>query len=204
MEALVIGIILGIAIAVAIGEYWGRSKHIGRNWSILFLLSGGFVAGLVVIALSPSAKSAPTIGTRAHKNWGYICIILGIFGIFTLNPISIFLISLGIYLTKLEKGEIVNNNPKFYFDFDLNLNKTYKIRNETYNEKDFDKLIELKNKNIITEEEYNQKIAILNKRKAKKEFLESDTYKTLKSLRDKGLLSREEFDSKVNNNYENF
>lgn len=107
--AFIFGILLGLGIVFAIAEFWGRTKHIGRTWSILFLLSG-IAIGLIVIALSPSAKQPPPKGSKAHFIWGIICIIFGIIILATtFTPVFIVL---GVYLIQLSKGKIVNHNPR--------------------------------------------------------------------------------------------
>ena len=117
-----------------ISEIFGRAKHIGRWWTF-FLLIGGFLPGLVALLFSPSAKKEPTKGGNKYKIWGIIILILGI-----LNMIPFFvtsgkqgytfvaLIILGFYLIQLSKGEIINKNPKYYFD---KLNSSFPPQTET-------------------------------------------------------------------------
>lgn len=111
-----IGILFALGIILCIAELWGRSKHIGRVWSILFLISGGIIAGVLVILLSSSAKNPPPKGGKAHLIWGVICIVLGLVGLVGLSPASLFFIILGCYLIALSNGSIKNDDPKYYFE----------------------------------------------------------------------------------------
>lgn len=58
-------------------------------------------------------------------------------------------------------------------------------------------LTDLKNKGILTELEYYEKVANIKTKKAQQGILNSTEYKQLKSLLDSGILTKEEFDSKV-------
>ena len=55
----------------------------------------------------------------------------------------------------------------------------------------------LKEKGILTSEEYNQKVEKLEAEKAEQELKNSTEYKQLKSLLDSGVLTKEEFESKI-------
>ena len=107
-------VLICLILFYAISEFFGRSKHIGRNWSFA-LLATSFLFGIIAIIASPSAKEKPTDGNQNHKIFGWIFIILGILSLFALNPLSIGFIVLGLYLIELSKGNIENKNPKFYF-----------------------------------------------------------------------------------------
>ncbi len=58
-------------------------------------------------------------------------------------------------------------------------------------------LSELKQKGILTDEEYTQKVSKLNSEKIEKELKNSIEYKQLKSLLDSGILTKEEFEKKI-------
>lgn len=128
----VFGIILGLGIIIAITEYWGRTKHIGRFWSILLLL-GNLIVGLIAIAVSPSTDKPVTKGNNGHIAFGIISLIVSaimvIIGItFMVDGqgynrekfeagrgyffMGIGLIFLGIYLIQLFYGKIENKNPR--------------------------------------------------------------------------------------------
>lgn len=56
----------------------------------------------------------------------------------------------------------------------------------------------LKEKGILTNEEYNQKVEKLKVEKAEQDLKNSTEYKQLKSLLDSGVLTKEEFENKIN------
>lgn len=59
-------------------------------------------------------------------------------------------------------------------------------------------LIELKEKGIITEEEFNSKVEKIESQKTEFDIKNSTEYKQLKNLFDSGILTKEEFESKIN------
>ena len=58
-------------------------------------------------------------------------------------------------------------------------------------------LKDLKEKGILTNEEYNQKVEKIEAEKAEQDLKNSTEYKQLKSLLDSGVLTKEEFESKI-------
>ena len=58
-------------------------------------------------------------------------------------------------------------------------------------------LKDLKEKGILTNEEYNQKVEKIEAEKAEQDLKNSTEYKQLKSLFDSGVLTKEEFESKI-------
>lgn len=58
-------------------------------------------------------------------------------------------------------------------------------------------LTELKNKGIITEEVYNEKISKIDEKISKEDILETKEYKQLKRLFDSGIFTKEEFENKI-------
>lgn len=58
-------------------------------------------------------------------------------------------------------------------------------------------LKDLKEKGILTNEEYNQKVEKLEAEKAEQDLKNSTEYRQLKSLLDLGVLTKEEFESKI-------
>ena len=58
-------------------------------------------------------------------------------------------------------------------------------------------LKDLKEKGILTSEEYNQKVEKIEAEKAEQDLKNSTEYKQLKSLFDSGVLTKEEFESKI-------
>ena len=61
----------------------------------------------------------------------------------------------------------------------------------------FHNLSDLKQKGILTDEEYSQKVSKINADKNEQELKNSVEYKQLKSLLDSGVLTKEEFESKI-------
>lgn len=59
-------------------------------------------------------------------------------------------------------------------------------------------LKDLKEKGILSEEEYKQKTKKLESEKAEQDLKNSTEYKQLKSLLDSGVLTKDEFESKIN------
>ena len=59
-------------------------------------------------------------------------------------------------------------------------------------------LKDLKEKGILTNEEYNQKVEKLKVEKAEQDLKNSTEYRQLKSLLDSGVLTKEEFENKIN------
>ena len=122
MGVLIWGVISAI-IFFSIAELFGRGKHIGRWWAFL-LLWNFIIPGIVAIIFSPGAKKQPTKGTKIHVITGWVVALASIgmipqiisgnhmaSGIFGAH------ISIGIYLIQLGKGRIINNNPKYYFEW---------------------------------------------------------------------------------------
>ena len=58
-------------------------------------------------------------------------------------------------------------------------------------------LTELRDKGILTDVEYYEKVAKIKTEKAQQEIQNSSEYNQLKSLRDSGILSKEEFENKI-------
>ncbi len=58
-------------------------------------------------------------------------------------------------------------------------------------------MVELKQKGILTEEEYKTKIGKIEAEKIEQDLKNSKEYQQLKSLYDSGILTKEEFDNKV-------
>ena len=58
-------------------------------------------------------------------------------------------------------------------------------------------LKDLKQKGILTDEEYSQKVEKLEAEKVEQDIKNSTEYKQLKSLLDSGVLTKEEFENKV-------
>lgn len=90
---------------------------------------------------------------------------------------------LGILLVLIYNSNIENNTIE---------RKTEKKLDSTISS-----LTELKDKGILTEEEYNTKVDKIEAEKIEQNLKNSLEYKQLKSLFDDGVLTKEEFDSKI-------
>jgi hypothetical protein len=86
-----------------------------------------------------------------------------------------------------------------YYNYKVKNNPAIlKERNaKTKLETSINNLTDLRNKEILTDEEYNQKVATIKTEKAQQDIQNSKEYKQLKSLRDSGILTNEEFESKI-------
>lgn len=197
-ESLIPAIVL-VIIALLCAEFIGRSKHIGRKYTFFMML--GIIPGIVAISSSPSAKNQPTKGSGIHV---FFAIILGI-GCFStfysnidnLNIIISFVgLSLGsssLYLLELSKGQIINYSPKFYFD----KKSEFKSINIDKPNNTIENLTHLKEKGILTTEEYNSKIEKVKAEITEQDLKNSTEYKQLNSLLDTGILTKDEFDKKI-------
>jgi len=135
-------------ISIPVGEYFGRSKHIGKWWTVV-LMTCGIVPGLIALVTSPKASSQPTKG-KGYLISGWISMFfLGVgsiilafivfenyksnhntipnfvtqqFGLKLIFGIWFFII--GIYLDRLGSGKIMNNNPKYYFNNHNSINQS--------------------------------------------------------------------------------
>jgi hypothetical protein len=166
--ATILTLIIIVFLFFLISEFFGRRKHIGRWWTFILLI-GGFVFGIIALIFSPSANSKPTKGNRLHIISGFISLILlGIIGMIPFlyrlfNGIkvngsigfSISFILLGVYLLELGRGRIVNKKPKYYF---LKKEMTTSNLDVISFEKQKEILIDLKNNNILSDEEYRSKL----------------------------------------------
>ena len=144
----------------AISELFGRAKHIGRWWTF-FLLAFGFIPGSIALFNSPSAMEKPTEGSKSHKIWAWIFLIFGLINLFSFFKSShiageifpVFLVT-SFYLFELSGGNIINNNPKYYFGKKSNKNKiSLNNQEEIKSFRDFISITEsaVKNENILNE-----------------------------------------------------
>jgi hypothetical protein len=125
---MILTLLLGALFALVffvIAELFGRSRHIGRWWTFFLLWGGMIIPGVIALLLSPSARKEPFKGNSLLEMLG---IVLSVVGIITLGmtlaswneidhifvniPIQILVV--GFYLITLGKGNVINNNPKFY------------------------------------------------------------------------------------------
>jgi hypothetical protein len=213
MSELLIIAFVGITISFLIAEFFGRSKHIGRWWTFFLLLSG-LIPGIIALIVSPSAKDKPTKGGKSYNIWAWICLVFGIGNTITLigsegqtGQLFFAFFILSYYLFELSKGEVINKEPKYYFD-NLKINSsTYSARPNIHNsnssgnlKSNYDdtkaNLKKLKNSGLLTQFEYLNKLKIIEGEKGKN-ILKSDAYLKLKQLYDSGALDTAEFYSKL-------
>lgn len=187
-------------VALLSAEFIGRSKHIGGFYSFFMML--GIIPGIVGLFFSPSAKREPT---KQNKIYLVLSLFLLISGIITFaensNKITyiilfviISLIVSAYYCFQLSKGSIINEEPKFYFDNSIERiieHERKNIKNSISN------LSNLKNKGIITEEEFKRKVEKLRNAKNEQDVKNSAEYKQLKNLYEIGVLTKGEFENKV-------
>ena len=191
--------IILIIVALACAEFIGRSKHIGFWFTFLMML--GIIPGIIGLITSPSVNEKPI---KSSKSKDYIAIFIWWIGVFYLGfnfayekgswiiiIISISIFSTAHYFHKLSQGEVYNETPKFYFGD----NKV--IKQEIKPTSKIESLNNLKEKGILTEEEYMEKAKIVNQEIAEKKLKETEEYKQLQNLLNSQLLTQEEFDNKI-------
>ena len=97
---------------------------------------------------------------------------------------------LGILIVLAYNNFIENNSVEKIAEI-KNENKINTLNSQVESLKD------LKEKGILTNEEYNQKVEKIEAEKAEQDLKNSTEYKQLKSLLDSGVLTKEEFESKI-------
>lgn len=212
---IAIAIIFTLIISWVIAEFFGRAKHIGFGWTLALTATTAFIGGIIAVAASPSAKKEPTKGGKNYKIAAWVCFVFGGLNLIAINPMVITFFVLGAYLLELSKGEIVNNNPKFYFS----RGKTKKNQNSSPSAESHQnsnpqnpsdslksgrriqqKIADLKNlydKGILSAEEFEVKIKELEKAQLESRVRSSPEYRQLKTFYDEGFLSSNEFFEKV-------
>lgn len=198
-ESLIPFIVIS-TIAFLCAEFIGRGKHIGRGFSFFMML--GLIPGIIGLLFSPSAKKEPTKANSIYSVLGIFMLIVGLFGFYNsinnLTFVNFFallsFLATAFYCFELSKGNVVNKQPKYYFQ---NMQEREIIETKTKLDSTIDNLKDLKQKGILTEEEYLQKVGKLEAEKTEQDLKNSTEYKQLKSLLDSGVLTKDEFESKV-------
>ena len=108
---IIIAISICLIIFYLIAEFIGRTKHIGRWWTFA-LLTSNLIIGIIALIVSPSSNHTHTKGTKAHKIWAWIAVILGFINIVRFNPFGIGFIVVGAYLYQISENEIINKLPR--------------------------------------------------------------------------------------------
>ena len=189
-----------VIIALLFAEFIGRKKHIGRYYSFFMML--GLIPGIIGLIFSPSVKKEPTKANSIYTVLGVFLILAGIFGVFqdinNLTFIQIFvsisLIISAVYCFELSKGSIFNKEPKFYLNNAVE-RKVEQLKSNLDNS--IANLTELKNKGILTDEEYKTKVDKIETEKEEQNLKNSIEYRQLKSLLDNEILTKEEFEGKI-------
>ncbi len=207
-------IVLGLAFLVA--EFIGRSRHIGFWWTFFTMFA--IIPGLIAVATSPSAKNEPIKKSRVYFYWGLLIGIPLIYYCYNISNSSlsfgapqffvmISLSSSNFYLYILAEKEVINSNPKYYFDT-INSDRTTETKSSFHNDistineikttkklnfEEFIKDLESLNKSgYLTDSELNEKLNNI------KNIEKSDSYKRLKNLYENGILTKDEFIRKTN------
>lgn len=187
-----------VLISLACAEFIGRMKHIGFNYTLFMMI--GIIPGIIALIFSPSAKNKPTKPNNIYFVFGVIFAILSIYQLYSIQGINtvpftfMFLISLAttsFYFFDLGYGKVINTYPKFYFgtkDF---------VKEEIKSVSNFDSLSNLKEKGILTQEEFDKKTKILNQEILENKIKESLEYQQLNDLFELGVLTKEELEIKV-------
>ena len=192
--------IIVVVIALLSAEFVGRSKHIGRGYSFFMML--GLIPGIIGLIFSPSAKKEPTKANLLYSVFGVFLVLAGLYGFYqgidNFSFINFFALlsyfSSAFYCFELSKGNVLNKEPKYYFE---GTNERKDTETKMKLESTVSNLADLKEKGILTNEEYNQKVEKLEVEKAEQDLKNSTEYKQLKSLLDSGVLTKEEFESKI-------
>lgn len=138
----------------------------------------------VIIGIIIAFFSTKTIFEMYNEESG-----AGLFGAFSgyiiLMAIAIWLIYSG---SKDEITKVKNVNLE---------NDTNSVKNYDKNRTDIANLKDLKEKGILTEEEFKSKVEKIEAEKTEQNLKNSTEYKQLKSLFESGVLTKEEFESKI-------
>jgi hypothetical protein len=138
----------------------------------------------VIIGIIIAFFSTKTIFEMYNEESG-----AGLFGAFSgyiiFMAIAIWLIYSG---SKDEVTKVKNVNLE---------NDTNSAKNYDKNRTDIANLKDLKEKDLLTDEEYNKKVSKIEQEKKEENLKNSQEYKQLKSLLDSGILTKDEFDDKL-------
>jgi len=210
-EIIIIAIAVTLLISWAIAEFFGRAKHIGFGWTFALTATTAFIGGIIALLVSPSAKDEPTKGGQGHVMGAAVCFVFGALNIVMLNPLALGFFVLGAYFLKLSKGGVINDNPKYVLknlgiqpvsgktspvEASENKENNKKKKATTFQEIR-EQLIFLKEKGLLSEMEYFEKLAIIKDSHIQSKIEKTKEYKQLKNLQEEGILTSAEFDSKI-------
>ena len=114
----IILLIINAIIAILIGHFIGKKRHIGFWWSVLICLGTSVLLGVIITLFSPKLESSPHKPTKFKMITGIILIIFSLLGFLayfepnrnnnqnvdTFSSGFIFL-TIGLYLYHLSKQE---------------------------------------------------------------------------------------------------
>jgi hypothetical protein len=211
---VIITLLYGL-ICFAIGEFFGRAKHIGRWWTMFLFWSAPIpLIGLLALLLSPSAKGFHEVRDKTLftiLGVVFFFLALGSLGsVFSSYNVLrhfgwIFLIASfthGLYFVNLGLGNVRNENPKFYFSVKTSSDNS-ETKRKYQNQQNLEELLQ---KGQITEDEYilfkkrQEEIEEKNREKERQQKIKDDNrraLKQLKSLRESGILTEDEYRDKV-------
>jgi len=209
-----IALVITLLLAWAIAEFFGSAKHIGFGWTFVLSASTMFIGGIIALIASPSAKEEPTSGGKNYQIGAWVCFVFGVGNVIMYNPLAIGFLSLGTYLYKLSNGEIVNDNPKFYLGTLENLNTNRSERSNAFNNRNSSSgakkngnlaslkqkreyLQSLYDKGLLDHKEFIDKTTKLKEDELEETVKRSSEFRQLKALLSSGVLTKDEFDQKI-------
>lgn len=163
-------------ISFVIAEFFGRAKHIGFWWS--FFLSFSIIPGILAVILSPNANKEHTKGGYDHWTYFIIFLLVFLFHLGSLADTGLSRMDLAdfvipfneliivLYLYNLARGNVFNENPKFYFG-SSNDNKAISVRVKPTAKKN--------NKHLYFIEKNNEQIGPLTYEQLKLENINKET-----------------------------
>jgi Ca2+/Na+ antiporter len=195
-----------ITVALLSAEFIGSRKHIGRAFSFFMML--GIIPGIIGLLFSPSAKTEPTKANPIYLIIGVFLLLSGTLTFYQMVTNDFYFINLFVFISfymsafysfELSKGNVRNDNHNNYFDRTIQERNIERNIEQKVNdlETQIESLSNLKEKGILTEEEYNQKVSKIEEVKTNENLKNSKEYKQLKSLLDSGVLTKEEFENKI-------
>ncbi len=212
----IVALVIAAIISYALAEVFGRGKHIGRDWTFALTLTTLFIGGVIALIASPSAKEEPTQGGKGYQIGAWVCFVFGALNTLMLNPLALGFFILGSYLWKLAKGEVVNDNPKYYFQTSSNFSftkkneqpfpesihktpKQAKPSEESNFQKQKDNLKNLYEKGLLSEIELQEKYLKVTDQQITAELHETEEYQQLSELYKAEVLDSGEFEEKLKN-----
>lgn len=109
-------LIINTIIALLVGQFIGKKRHIGFGWSVFVCFGASAIIGTIIALISPKLDSSPHKPTKTKGVVGIIMIIWGILGILAffeksqakyqnIDSLSggCLIITIGLYLYHLSK-----------------------------------------------------------------------------------------------------